>query len=100
MKIEPNKKIQIINRITPKREDRKNFFTMDRNERVDDFSTVIIKKALSQISSYDLRTYPDSSEIYNKLSILLIIFFTCLSLTKSSLSRSSSVAVIYLIESI
>ena len=65
MKIEPNKKIQIINRITPKREDRKNFFTMDRNERVDDFSSTIIKKALSQISSYDLRTYPDNSEIYN-----------------------------------
>ena len=48
---------------------RKNYLTMERNERVDEFSKTIIKDLKKNIHSFDLRTYPDDiNQIYDNLS--------------------------------
>ena len=48
---------------------RKNYLTMERNERVDEFSKTIIKDLKKNINSFDLRPYPDDiNHIYDNLS--------------------------------
>jgi len=73
MKINPSKSIRVINRLDSKPGTRKKYYTMERNERVDEFLTRHIKEATSQISSYDFRTYPNNNKIYNQLSKYLKI---------------------------
>jgi histidinol-phosphate/aromatic aminotransferase/cobyric acid decarboxylase-like protein len=41
---------------------------MERNERVDEFSNTQLKKLLKNLTSFDLRTYPENREIYFKIS--------------------------------
>ena len=47
---------------------RKGFYTMERNERVDDFDKKTLNKIFSNINSFDLRTYPTLDDIYFKLA--------------------------------
>lgn len=48
---------------------RRTYLTMERNERVDEFSKNVIKDLKKNINSYDLRTYPDDiNKIYKKIS--------------------------------
>ena len=43
------------------------YFTMERNERVDDFPFSFLKNK-KQIKSFDLRTYPDTHLIYEQVA--------------------------------
>ena len=47
---------------------RKNFLRLDKNERVSDFTSKIIKKI--QLDSFDLTAYPETGKIYTELSKL------------------------------
>lgn len=47
---------------------RRGFYTMERNERVDDFDKKTLNKIFSNINSFDLRTYPTLDDIYFKLA--------------------------------
>ena len=71
MKINPSKSIRVINRLDSKPGTRKKYYTMERNERVDEFLTRHIKEATSQISSYDFRTYPNNNKIYDDIEQFL-----------------------------
>ena len=69
MIIKPKKNIKFLNRsghwIT---KSRRGYLTMERNERVDEFSNTQLKKLLKNLTSFDLRTYPENREIYFKIS--------------------------------
>ena len=69
MIIKPKKNIKFLNRlghwIT---NSRRGYLTMERNERVDEFSNAQLKKLFKNLTSFDLRTYPENSEIYFKIS--------------------------------
>jgi histidinol-phosphate aminotransferase len=47
---------------------RKGMYTMERNERVDDFEKKTLNKIFKSINSFDLRTYPTLDNIYLKLA--------------------------------
>ncbi len=47
---------------------RRGMYTMERNERVDDFEKKILTKIFKNINSFDLRTYPTLDNIYLKLA--------------------------------
>jgi len=68
MKDMPKKEIKLIKRTQPSIQDRNSFFTMDRNERVDEFSKTIVSKCFKSISSFDMRTYPNNLIVYKKIS--------------------------------
>jgi len=68
MKIKPKKFINYIPREPHWLTSRKGFYTMERNERVDEFSSNIMKKIYKEIDSYAFRTYPDTDKIYKQVA--------------------------------
>jgi len=69
MIIKPKKNIKFLNRSGHWiKKSRKGYLTMERNERVDEFSNTQLKKIFNNLTSYDLRTYPENNEIYFKIS--------------------------------
>jgi len=68
VKIKPKKFVNLVLRQPHWLSNREGFYTMERNERVDEFSKKEMSKLLSQFKSFDLRTYPDTDKIYNKVA--------------------------------
>jgi len=68
MKIKPKKFVYYVERKPHWLSNRQGFFTMERNERVDDFPESFMKKIKSEIKSFDLRTYPDTHLIYEEVA--------------------------------
>ena len=69
MIIKPKKNIKFLPRSGHWVEkSRRGYFTMERNERVDEFSQSQMKKMVKKLTSFDLRTYPENSQIYFKIS--------------------------------
>ena len=63
------KNLSLVSRTGHWVDNRKRYLTMERNERVDEFSKNIIRDLKRNISSFDLRTYPDDiNRIYKELS--------------------------------
>ena len=65
------KNINYVPRLPHWISNREKFYTMERNERVEEFQSKHLKSLFSSISSFDLRTYPDPKNIYLKLSTWL-----------------------------
>lgn len=68
MKIKPKKFVYYVERKPHWLSNRQGFFTMERNERVDDFPESFMKKVKNEIKSFDLRTYPDTHLIYEEVA--------------------------------
>ena len=68
MKIKPKKSVYFVQRKPHWLSNRQGYFTMERNERVDDFSRSFMKKIKNEIKSFDLRTYPDTHLIYEEVA--------------------------------
>ena len=64
----PKKNINFVPRLPHWISDREKYYTMERNERVEDFSNKELNSLFKTIKSFDLRTYPDPKEVYNNLS--------------------------------
>lgn len=62
------KNVDFVPRLPHWISDREKFYTMERNERVEEFHSKHLKQLFNSISSFDLRTYPDPKNIYLKLS--------------------------------
>lgn len=62
------KNISFVPRLPHWISNREKFYTMERNERVEDFQNKHLKSMFNSITSFDLRTYPDPKNIYFKLS--------------------------------
>lgn len=62
------KNINFVPRLPHWISNRENFYTMERNERVEDFQSKHLKSLFSSISSFDIRTYPDPKNIYSIIS--------------------------------
>tara|TARA_A100001234_G_scaffold219008_1_gene228979 strand:- start:1058 stop:2140 length:1083 start_codon:yes stop_codon:yes gene_type:complete len=70
MEIKIKKTLNFVRRIGHWIQDRKQFLTMERNERVDEFPEKIIDEIRKKINSYSLRTYPDDiNSIYAKIAV-------------------------------
>lgn len=67
MKIVPKSSISLVPRAPHWIQNRQNYYTMERNERVDEFDKKTLSNILKKISSYGLRTYPDEMENFYKL---------------------------------
>ena len=67
MKIRIKKTIKLIKRTQSSIQNRSSFFTMDRNERVDEFSQSNIRNCIKNIGSFDIRTYPNNYFVYKKI---------------------------------
>ena len=67
MKIAPKSSISFVPRQPHWIQNRRKYYTMERNERVDEFDKKIVLNIFKKISSYDLRTYPDEMEKFYKL---------------------------------
>ena len=65
--IKAKSNIQLVPRSAHWVKNREGYFTMERNERVDEFSKNVMG-VLKKLSSFDFRTYPDNNLIYEKLS--------------------------------
>jgi len=64
-----NKSLKIVNRSGHWINQRAGYLTMERNERVSEFSNLIVNKIQSLFKSYDFRTYPDNiDQIYSILA--------------------------------
>ena len=68
MKIKPKKFVYFVERKPHWLSNRQGYFTMERNERVDDFSKTFMNKLKKEITSFDLRTYPDTHLIYEEVA--------------------------------
>ena len=68
MNIKPKKYTNYVPRLPHWISNREGYYTMERNERVEDFTNQELKKLFSSITSFDLRTYPDTDEVYKNLS--------------------------------
>ena len=68
MKIKPKKFVYYVKREPHWLSSRQGFYTMERNERVDEFPANFLKKIKKEITSFDLRTYPDTHLIYNEVA--------------------------------
>ena len=68
MKIKPKKFVNYVERKPHWLSSRQGFYTMERNERVDDFPISFMKKLKNEIQSFDLRTYPDTHLIYEEVA--------------------------------
>ena len=55
--IKPKKNVQLVPRISHWIKNREGYFTMERNERVDDFNSDTMR-ILNSISSFDLSSFP------------------------------------------
>ena len=67
MKIVPKSSVSLVPRAPHWIQNRQSYYTMERNERVDEFDKKILSNILKKITSYDLRTYPDEMENFYKL---------------------------------
>ena len=68
MKILPKKFVYYVERKPHWLSNRQGYFTMERNERVDDFPKSFMKKIKNEVKSFDLRTYPDTHLIYKEVA--------------------------------
>ena len=68
MKIKPKKFVYFVERKPHWLSSRQGYFTMERNERVDEFPKSFMKKLKNEIKSFDLRTYPDTHLIYEEVA--------------------------------
>ena len=68
MIIKPKKFVYFVKREPHWLSNRYGYFTMERNERVDDFPVSFMKKIKKEIKSFDLRTYPDTHLIYEQVA--------------------------------
>ncbi len=68
MKIKPKKFVYFVERQPHWLSNRQGYFTMERNERVDEFPKSFMKKLKNEINSFDLRTYPDTHLIYEEVA--------------------------------
>ncbi len=68
MKIKPKKFVYYVERKPHWLSNRQGYFTMERNERVDDFPKFFMRKLKKEIQSFDLRTYPDTHLIYEEVA--------------------------------
>ena len=68
MKINSKKYVNFVPRQPHWLSNRKGYFTMERNERVDEFSNKLMSKIKKELTSFDLRTYPDTDKIYKEVS--------------------------------
>ena len=68
MKIKPKKFVYFVERQPHWLSNRQGYFTMERNERVDEFPKSFMKKLKNAINSFDLRTYPDTHLIYEEVA--------------------------------
>ena len=68
MQIKPKKFVNYVPRQPHWLTDRRGFYTMERNERVDEFTPQTMKSLLKSFSSFDLRTYPDTDKIYKQVA--------------------------------
>ena len=59
--------IDFVPRLSHWVKDRESYYTMERNERVDEFNLNTMK-VLKEISSFDLRTYPDTYYLYKSIA--------------------------------
>ena len=60
MEIKIKKTLNFLKRIGHWIQNRKNFLTMERNERVDEFPLKVVNEIRNKIDSYSLRSYPDN----------------------------------------
>ena len=65
MKITPKKFVNYIPRTPHWLVDRQGYYTMERNERVDEFSQSIMKKIFSQINSFGKQIYSLGLVLYH-----------------------------------
>ena len=68
MQIKPKKFVYYVERKPHWLSNRQGYFTMERNERVDDFPKFFMNKIKKEIQSFDLRTYPDTHLIYEEVA--------------------------------
>ncbi len=68
MKIKPKKFVYYVERKPHWLDSRQGYFTMERNERVDEFPKNFMNKLKNEIKSFDLRTYPDTHFMYEELA--------------------------------
>ena len=68
MKIKPKKFVNFVERQPHWLSSRQGYFTMERNERVDEFPKSFMKELKNAIHSFDLRTYPDTHLIYEEVA--------------------------------
>ena len=68
MKIRIKKTIKLIKRTQSSIKNRSSFFTMDRNERVNEFSQSNVRNCIKNIGSFDIRTYPNNYSVYKKIA--------------------------------
>ena len=68
MKIKPKKNIFFVERKPHWLSSRQGYFTMERNERVDEFPNSFMRALKKNLNSFDLRTYPDTHLIYEEVS--------------------------------
>ena len=68
MKIKPKKNIFFVERKPHWLSSRQGYFTMERNERVDEFPNSFMSTLKKNLNSFDLRTYPDTHLIYEEVS--------------------------------
>ena len=68
MKIRLKKTIKLIKRTQSSIQNRSSFFTMDRNERVDEFSQSNVRNCIRNIGSFNIRTYPNNYFVYKKIA--------------------------------
>ena len=66
MKINSKKYVNFVPRQPHWLSNRKGYFTMERNERVDEFSNKLMSKIKKELTSFDLRTYPDTDKIFEQ----------------------------------
>ena len=68
MQIKPKKFVYYVERKPHWLSNRQGYYTMERNERVDDFPKSFMSKLKKEIKSFDLRTYPDTHLIYQEVA--------------------------------
>tara|TARA_B100000963_G_scaffold250225_1_gene219204 strand:+ start:4285 stop:5364 length:1080 start_codon:yes stop_codon:yes gene_type:complete len=68
MKINSKKYVNFVPRQPHWLSNRKGYYTMERNERVDDFSKKLMSNIKKELTSFDLRTYPDTDKIYKEVA--------------------------------
>ena len=68
MKIYSKKYVNFVPRQPHWLSNRRGYYTMERNERVDEFSKKLMNKIRRELTSFDLRTYPDTDKIYKEVA--------------------------------
>ena len=68
MQIKPKKFVYYVERKPHWLSNRQGYFTMERNERVDDFSKSFMSKLKKRNTIIRFRTYPDTHLIYEEVA--------------------------------